>query len=132
MTEFNCKSILVVEDDELICTTIQYLLELEGYYVMTAPNGKVALEMLKSLEHPCLILLDLMLPIMNGWELLEVLRHDSKDLLAAIPIVITSAAGPAATDASRRVDGYIKKPIDIDLLLSTVKKYCGVPKASAA
>ncbi len=120
----SCQSILVVEDDEAICQAIKELLELEGYSVVTARNGKEALDLIKTLTHPCLILLDLMLPVMNGWELLNHLKGCSSDMLASIPVVITSAAGTAAMSAAKQAEGYIKKPIDIDILLRMVQKYC--------
>ncbi|MEO5970088.1 MAG: response regulator [Bdellovibrionia bacterium] len=66
-----CKSILVVEDEESIRENFQLLLELEGYSVFTASNGKESLRILKTIEKPCLILLDLLMPVMNGMEFLE-------------------------------------------------------------
>ncbi len=121
-----CEAVLIVEDDEAIQEAIRYLLEMEGYSVMSAFNGKEALDLLASTPaRPCLILLDLMLPIMDGWEFLEVLRSQTDLWIAALPVVITSAAGNAALTASQRAQGFIRKPIDFELLLMTVKKHCG-------
>ena len=122
-----CETVLVIEDDEPICQAIQLALELEGYHVVTAGDGKQGLEILRTLATPCLILLDLMLPIMNGWEFLDEIKKNTGNMLAAIPIVITSAAGDAAKAAAERTQGYIKKPIDLDLLIATVTKFCGTP-----
>jgi CheY-like chemotaxis protein len=91
-----------------------------------AGDGKAGLVILKKVATPCLILLDLMLPIMNGWEFMEELKKDNGHMLAAIPIVITSAAGGAARTAEQ-AQGFVRKPIDLDLLLSTVRKFYGSP-----
>ncbi len=120
-----CETVLIVEDDEAIQEAIRYLLEMEGYSVQSAFNGKEALELLHAAARPCLILLDLMLPIMDGWEFLDVLRNQDSVLLAALPVVITSAAGNAALTASQKAQGFIRKPIDFELLLATVKTHCG-------
>ncbi len=130
MAALGCEVILVIEDDEAISSSIRQALELEGYYVVTAGDGKQGLELLNTIATPCLILLDLMLPIMNGWEFLEVIKRNHKHMLAAIPVVITSAAGDAAKGAAAKAQGYIKKPIDLDLLLFTVRKFCGEPPAT--
>jgi DNA-binding response OmpR family regulator len=120
-----CESILVIEDDDSIREMIQYALEAEGYKVLGAADGQAGMQILHSTQKPCLILLDLMLPIMNGWEVLDELRGDAGNMLATIPVVITSAAGDRAATAAERVDGYIKKPINLQLLLDSVKKFCG-------
>src|SRR3712207_6404701 len=89
--------LLVVEDDQDIRETLQQALELEGYQVSTAGNGKEALDILHLADPPSrphLILLDLMMPIMDGWEFLEKAR--STNLLSGIPVVIVSAAGERA------------------------------------
>jgi len=126
---FVCHTVLVIEDDEPILFAIQETLALEGYKVVTAMDGKKGLAILHTVEPPCLILLDLMLPIMNGWEFLDQLKKEG-DTLAAIPVVIASAAGKAALTATKRAQGYIKKPIDLELLLTTVRKFCGPPYSS--
>ncbi len=120
-----CNTILVVEDDEEILSTLRELLEGEGYPVVPAKNGREAIEILEKMLHPCLILLDLFMPIMDGWQFLDQLNRDESKLLTHIPVVITSAAGDRARETAIRVSGYIKKPIDLELLLITVQKYCG-------
>jgi CheY-like chemotaxis protein len=124
-----CETILVIEDDEPIRSLIQHALELEGYTILVAGDGKEGLELLRKVHRPCLILLDLMLPVMNGWEFLEELKRNKGDMLATIPVIITSAAGQAAVSAGQQAQGYIKKPIDLDLLLNQVAKFCGTPEA---
>ena len=114
------KTILIVEDDLSIQDTLQMILEWEGYRVVTAENGQEALEVLKS-ELPCLILLDLSMPIMNGFEFLEAQR--SEDRIAAIPVLITSAEAELAK--FEKVAGILNKPIHIEDLLTFVKLHCG-------
>lgn len=123
-----CQSVMIVEDDSEIRETLKEIIELEGYTVYTAPDGKKALEMLRNAQdRPCLVLLDLMMPVMNGWELLELREQDV--LLATIPVVVVSAAGDRAKNT--HATGYIKKPVDIDVLLGTIRQYCGEPASSA-
>jgi CheY-like chemotaxis protein len=117
-----CRSVLIVEDDPEIRETLKEIIELEGYTAFTAPDGRKALELLRgSAQRPCLVLLDLMMPVMNGWELLDLREQDLK--LATIPVVVVSAAGERAQGTS--ASGHIKKPVDIDVLLKTVRQYCG-------
>lgn len=119
-----CQSVMIVEDDPEIRETLKEIIELEGYTVFTASDGRKALEMLRNApQRPCLVLLDLMMPVMNGWELLELREQDV--LLATIPVVVVSAAGDRAKNT--QATGYIKKPVDIEVLLSTIRQYCGEP-----
>ena len=109
--------VLVVEDEEESRESLREVLELEGYDVETATNGKEALEKIADVE-PCIILLDLFMPVMDGWQLLDRLRADGR--LARIKVVVTtSAAENTPTDVLVFV-----KPIDIDSLLRTVEAVC--------
>src|SRR5690606_28206772 len=89
MTTAPCKTILVVEDDADIREVLREVLEVEGFTVRTADNGKVGLEALEEIGRPCLILLDLMMPVMNGLEFLAALRARSAP--RSPPVVIVSA-----------------------------------------
>lgn len=113
------RKILVVEDDEGIRETIRFALELEGYDVLTAENGRVALSVLESKANPVLILLDLMMPVMSGWEFIEELKKDA--VFNRIPVVVVTAVG----DHTKVIDAVavIKKPIDLSVLYEVVKKY---------
>ena len=119
------KTVLVVEDDESIRETLQEILQVEGYKVETATDGREALDRLAQAPLPSLILLDLMLPNVNGWQVIEELRQDPQTKGAAVPIVITSAAGDIAAATAKKVEGYLKKPIQLEQLLKTVEKFCG-------
>jgi CheY-like chemotaxis protein len=122
--EKKCNSILVVEDDEPIRVTMQQILEFEGYKVFTAGDGKEGLEVLQKIDGSALILLDLMLPVMSGWEFLDALRKLSDVTKRDSPVVIVSAAGEAAKTALERAQGFLRKPVDIETVLGTVAKYC--------
>jgi two-component system chemotaxis response regulator CheY len=124
-TRPKCESILVIEDDDSIRSMILYALESEGYTVLGAANGRVGLDILHTNTKPCLILLDLMLPVMNGWEFLDALRKQPESMLATIPVIVTSAAGDRASTAAQKAEGYIKKPINLEHLLDEVRKFCG-------
>jgi CheY-like chemotaxis protein len=117
-----CKSILIVEDDQSIRETIALALEYEGYRVATAANGREALDMLPRMPKPCLILLDLMMPVMNGWEFADALNKDV--VLATIPIVVVTAYEDQA--GSIRSKALIKKPVDLNVLYKTVRDCCEV------
>lgn len=115
-----CSNILVVEDEKSIQEVLKDALEMEGYTVYTADNGKEGLEMLPKMPRPCLILLDLMMPVMDGWQFVEAISKDV--ILATIPVVLVTAYGDRAKLTPSK--GIIKKPIDLDLLFSSVKKWC--------
>ncbi|WP_408095953.1 response regulator [Peredibacter sp. HCB2-198] len=115
-----CKTILIVEDDDDIRNVMIDLLESEGYTTKAATNGKEALDALGSMAKPCLVLLDMMMPIMNGRQFLDTIMSDT--LLAPIPVLIVSAvADKTNTEGSI---GFLKKPIDIDVVLNVVSQYC--------
>jgi CheY-like chemotaxis protein len=117
----SCKAVVVIEDDDMIRETLKYALEFEGYTVFTAANGRLGVEMLPNIPKPCLILLDLMMPVMNGWEFVEAIGKNM--VLATIPIVVVTAfKEKAQTIQARKV---VKKPVDLDYLFQIVKEYCG-------
>lgn len=115
--------ILVVDDDADIRDMIRQVLELEGYEVQTARNGSDAIGHLRAQPgNPCLILLDLMMPGMSGWELRAELARDPK--LNSVPLVVLSGRG--GTELQRGLEGaeILRKPIDLPRLLGTVARYC--------
>ena len=115
-----CKTILIIEDDDDIRNVMVDLLESEGYAAQAATNGKEALELLSKMAKPCLVLLDMMMPIMNGRQFLDTVMADA--ILAPIPVLIVSAvADKTNTEGSV---GFLKKPIDIDVVLNVVSQYC--------
>lgn len=125
-----CPNIVVLEDDPDIRESIQEILEMGGYKVAAYANGRDALEGLQECERPCLILCDLMMPIMTGSEFLDARRHLG-DTYFAIPVFIVSASPEQAKDR-KDVKGFLKKPIDLNLLLKVVRDHCGKPEALVA
>lgn len=121
-----CKSVLIVEDDRDIREALEDLLKSEGYNAYSAVNGKDGLEALKTIPGPCLILLDLMMPVMNGWEFMEAKKHDV--VLATLPVVIVSALRSASALGNSNFPtapaGYLKKPVSMDSLLELVQQHC--------
>jgi two-component system, OmpR family, response regulator CpxR len=115
------RPVLVVDDDPDIRETLRFVLEDAGYPVYLAENGREALDLLASAKRPPgLILLDLMMPIMSGDEMLRALK--SVHALAAIPVTIVTASG---APMPREATGLLKKPVDLDALLRVVAKNCG-------
>jgi CheY-like chemotaxis protein len=120
--------VLVVDDEAEIRFLISDLLRDEGYTVAHAANGREALIYLKTTKPlPCVILLDMMMPLMSGWDFLHARQHDR--VLQAIPVVLISAyPALAETTAPLGVQSALDKPIDLDHLLATVQRYCsGAP-----
>src|SRR4051794_9030472 len=96
-------------------------LELEGYRVESAANGKLALERLGAGVRPAVILLDLMMPVMDGWQFRQAQVRDSS--LARIPVIVVSAAGRERT-TQIDADDFLSKPVNLDELLARVTHYC--------
>jgi CheY-like chemotaxis protein len=113
--------ILVVEDDPDIRDTFREVLEAEGYRVSTAANGQEGLERLEEIHKPCLVLLDLMMPVMSGPEFLEAMRQ--RDGLGPVPVVIVSA-WPDEAEKTQGAQGFMAKPVNLDRLLALVHHYC--------
>jgi CheY-like chemotaxis protein len=114
-------AVLIVEDDDDIRDSLAVVLEDEGLQVYTATNGQEGLDVLRRVARPDLILLDLMMPVMNGWEFLAELKRDT--LFTAIPVIVVSAV----SDKTPRPDGavaFISKPVPLDQLLRYVRTHC--------
>jgi len=112
-------TILLADDDDDIRESVSELLEDEGYRVVLARDGAEALRVLKDGLRPSLFLLDLMMPGVDGWAVLEELRGDVE--LSALPIVVFTAAQPNGRDELLRRP-TLRKPIDPDLLLAMVQE----------
>ena len=116
-------SVLVVEDDPELLHSLSEVLQSEGYGVERARHGLEALGRLRGGTRPSVILLDLMMPIMNGWQFRYEQRQDSD--LSKIPVVVVSAKSDSRQHAEwLEADGYISKPIDLNVLLGTLSRYC--------
>jgi CheY-like chemotaxis protein len=112
-------TIVLIEDDEGIRDTMAALLEDEGYVVLQATNGAEGLERVRTADGLCLVLLDLWMPVMNGWQLLAEMRADAR--LADVPVVVISAAGeqPPPFGAA----AFLRKPVKLETLLEAVEQH---------
>lgn len=113
---------MIVEDDDSIRETLKVFLEYEGYSVIAAENGQQALQFLATIDTPGLILLDLMMPVMDGWQFLETCRRSQTEI-SRVPVVVITAYAEKAQSVG--VEAVVKKPVDLDILLNKVKFYCG-------
>jgi CheY-like chemotaxis protein len=112
------KFVLTVDDDPDLLEVTSFVIEQEGMAVATARNGEEALALLRTGRRPSLVLLDLMMPVMNGWEFLTEVAKDP--LLREIPIVVLSAAKHVQVTGAVEV---LSKPMDLAALLRVVERY---------
>lgn len=111
--------LLVVEDDPDHRDIVREVLEEEGYQVEVAAHGRDALDRLLTGQAPDLILLDLHMPVMNGWTFMSELRAHPH--LATIPVVVTTQGGARALNAAPVSAGYLTKPLERSRLLETIE-----------
>lgn len=115
------RSILLIEDDSGIRDTVAECLASEGYEVAPVENGSEALSWLRNTARPDLIMVDLVMPVMNGAQFIEALRGDAS--LRDIPVVLMTAASPSNAMPLPRADAYLAKPFDLGALLDTVERH---------
>jgi len=116
--------VLLVDDDDDSRCILRQVLEAEGYAVVEARDGEAGLHILVSdrAQEPCLIVLDLHMPLMSGWELLAIIK--SYNRLSRIPVVVVSAAEPHAETLARgTIAAWVQKPADAGQLASLVKAH---------
>ncbi len=113
--------VLVVEDDNDILSSVAEVIRDEGYEAMTAGNGWQALSLLEQQSGVALVLVDLMMPEMSGWQLID----EMHERWPQVPIVLISAA-PNLADEARRlgVQGYLSKPFRLDDIIRVANEYC--------
>lgn len=112
------RTILVVDDDQDLLDVTRFVLEGEGYGVLTARNGEEALGLLRAGPPPALVLLDLMMPVMNGWAFLE--ERAREPALQAIPVLVLTASEPEEVPGAV---GILRKPFDLDDLINAVEQH---------
>lgn len=120
------KSILIVEDDEDIAKNLQELLEEEGYGVVHCSNGSSALSYLdaSSAALPSLILLDIMMPVMDGFQFREQQQLDPR--IASLPVIVMTADGNIEEKRKKMgAQAYVRKPLDLLEFLDTIERCCG-------
>ena len=128
----NC--VLVVDDDPNIRRMIVAALKRDGYTFCEAPNGKEALELMRQ-EHPNVVVLDLMMPILSGWDVLQ--ARELEPELKQIPVIVISAnrAPEVATAVDKGICAFLPKPFDIGALSALVRSClpaAGTHSATAA
>ena len=113
--------VLVVEDDDEARAVLLLALEAEGFAVLGFPNGAEALDYLRTSDAPCLIAMDMRMPVMDGPTFRAALLQDAR--LAQIPVIVVTAYDPAIAVglAALRV---FRKPLDLTAFLDFVRKYC--------
>lgn len=111
-------TVLVVEDEVALRELMCEALSLSGYSVVGASNGKEALDAIAGIEHVCLVVLDLLMPVMNGWELYSEMQ--SRPALARVPVVVHTSEPAQAPDGAR----VLQKPTKLERLISVVQEYC--------
>jgi len=113
--------VLIIDDDSAILEMIAELLRYEGYNIIASNEGREALELARA-NGPALILLDLMMPEMSGWQVISALRAAPQTRM--IPVVLLSARRDlAATARELEVASHLEKPFDLDTLLDVVQRY---------
>ncbi|MBC7714233.1 MAG: response regulator [Rhizobacter sp.] len=132
MTLTGQKKILIVEDDMDIRELIAEILTEEGYIIATAENGKIGLDYLIAClpaERPDCIILDLMMPVMTGIQVLENLQKNYANDLGKIPVIIATAKGSPKEDLSNMPSNVtkIRKPMDVNELIDTVARHSQRP-----
>ena len=112
--------VLVVDDNPEIRSSLEEVLGEEGYTVVGVADGQEALDYLTTREEPRVILLDLMMPVMDGWQFRAEQKKNPK--LANIPVIVISAMADAAHDIG--AERVLSKPVSPEILLSAVRDYC--------
>ncbi len=116
------KCILVVEDDFELRETVCEVLKDEGYDIKAAGSGNEALSVLKTIPVPALIMLDLMMPDMSGWEFRNLQSQDPS--ISSIPVLVVTA-GRNLEDHPIDANEILYKPLMLDTLLTTVRRLLG-------
>jgi CheY-like chemotaxis protein len=120
--------VLVVDDDAGSLAAMADILSLEGYLVLTMSNGREALDHLQAeAEPPALIILDLFMPVMDGWQFLAEMKADPRLSQLHIPVIVVTAFNAKVEEAN----AVIRKPIDIELLFHTLKTLEKSPSPAA-
>ncbi len=125
------KRILLVEDDQSICELMTDVLEGDGWSVTTAGNGVEALVKMRAFDHD-LVMLDLMLPILDGWGVLAERRQHAE--LRAVPVLVMSAGSTGGMNRATALgaDGCIPKPFELDDVLARVESLRTCPGKTRA
>jgi CheY-like chemotaxis protein len=122
------KTILVADDEFDMTSTLRAILEGEGYRVETCIDGRAALEQVRA-SRPDLVLMDVMMPLISGFEVLHAMRQTPG--LDAVPVVLMSSIPPGVRREDYRWQAFLRKPFGLDVLTKTVEKLIGRPALEA-
>lgn len=124
------RPILVVDDEFDIAEVVGSILRADGYPVELASNGREALQHLAAKGAPSLVILDVMMPFVNG---LEVLRHMKRTAgLEQVPVILMSAVSPTVAQKDFGWNAFLRKPFNLDALTALVVQYAGKPELPQA
>lgn len=112
------ESVLLVEDDDDLRHALTGLLEEEGYRVIQASNGVEGMKILRTIHRPCLVLLDIKMPRLDGPGFMQLLQAD--EVLKSVPVVVISAGDKSVPSG---VKAFISKPFELDELIRVVKEH---------
>lgn len=116
------KSILIIDDDPDVTESLVFLLNAEGYSCATSSNGLAAIEYLEKNPLPKLILLDLMMPIMDGYQFHMVQQQDVE--LAQIPTILLTAGTIDRRIEDMKIANFFPKPVPVEELMLAINQYC--------
>lgn len=117
------RAVLLVEDDPDVREDLAYLLQQKGYSVDTAENGREALQRIQETGAPCIVILDLMMPVMDGWEFRAAMLKEPA--LREVPVVLVSGVADLTQDARLlKAADYLTKPVNLKRLYALVEQYC--------
>ena len=119
-------TVLLVEDEEDLRELMRDALELSGYHVVAARDGQEALDELDDIDSLCVVLLDLVMPRMNGWDFYAKMRE--RTALVDVPVIVHSSSPIHAPAGVSRV---LQKPVEFERLLSVIQEYCAPAQARA-
>jgi CheY-like chemotaxis protein len=117
-------NIFVIEDDADLRETMKELLEMEGFSVLAAENGREGMELIERNGKPCLILLDLMMPVMNGWEFLEAMQRNQQAILTQTQVAVVTAAAEMTDLQQQYGCSLLKKPVNVESLFALAHAAC--------
>jgi CheY-like chemotaxis protein len=131
--EILCLSILIADDNDGVRETLVSALKSRGYQAFGVRNGREALKVLPTLKVPTLVFLDLMMPLLNGWDLLELWSQEPN--YKNNKVVTISAVNPKSRPDQRApigISGSLQKPLTISAVLQIVRRFCEDPAQALA
>ena len=118
------QNIFIIEDDADLRETMKELLEIEGFSVITAENGQEGMKLFERNGKPCLVLLDMMMPVMNGWDFLDAMQREPHALLAENRVAVVSAAADMADVQRQYGCSVLRKPVNVEQLFALAHAAC--------